>query len=101
MNQAIPFPPLPRHGDELTALLAGSCFCDVSGEAGLSVRTRWVTYHLPARAAGPVRAAVLDRVGGQEQDPAPGTPAPGGRAGALPGKAGSVLFMKNLNGQGR
>jgi hypothetical protein len=25
--------------------------------------------------------------------------APGGRAGALPGKAGSVLFMKNLNGR--
>ena len=31
----------------------------------------------------------------------PDLKAPGGRAGALPGKAGSVLFMKNLNGQGR
>jgi hypothetical protein len=31
----------------------------------------------------------------------PDLEAPGGRAGALPGKAGSVLFMKNLNGQGR
>lgn len=38
--------------------------CDVSdGEAGLSVRTGGVIYRLPARAAGPVRAAVLDRAG--------------------------------------
>ena len=36
--------------------------CDMSdGDAGLQVRTRGVTYRLPARAAGPVRAAVLDR----------------------------------------
>ena len=46
--------------DQLGALRC----CDVSGgEAGLSVRTRGVTYRLPARAAGPVRAAVLDRAG--------------------------------------
>ena len=46
--------------DQLGALRC----CDVSdSEAGLSVRTRGVTYRLPARAAGPVRAVVLDRVG--------------------------------------
>ena len=46
--------------DQLGALRC----CDVSdSEAGLSVRTRGVTYRLPARAAGPVRAAVLDRAG--------------------------------------
>jgi hypothetical protein len=44
--------------DQLGALRC----CDVSdGHAGLQVRTRGVTYWLPARAAGPVRAAVLDR----------------------------------------
>ena len=44
--------------DQLGALRCG----DVSdGDAGLSVRTRGVTYRLPARAAGPVRAAILDR----------------------------------------
>jgi len=44
--------------DQLRALRCG----DVSdGDAGLQVRTRGVTYRLPARAAGPVRAAVLDR----------------------------------------
>jgi len=44
--------------DQLGALRCG----DVSdGDAGLQVRTRGVTYRLPARAAGPVRAAVLDR----------------------------------------
>jgi hypothetical protein len=26
MHQAIPFPPMPRHGDEPTDLFAGSCF---------------------------------------------------------------------------
>ena len=46
--------------DQLGALRC----CDVNdSEAGLSVRTRGVTYRLPARAAGPVRAAVLDRAG--------------------------------------
>ena len=44
--------------DQLGALRCG----DMSdGHAGLQVCTRGVTYRLPARAAGPVRAAVLDR----------------------------------------
>jgi hypothetical protein len=48
-------------GMRLDQLGALRC-CDMSdGDAGLQVRTRGVTYRLPARAAGPVRAAVLDR----------------------------------------